>query len=145
MSTESPVSPSVSRRATTLASVPSQQRINTFLRDSVYAMRQHVPGICDLALGNPHQMPQAAYVEALADALTPRNEGWFAYKTNEPEAQAAAAAYRLVEPRVGAALAACPSGRELSGWGYASDVTIAAELDASQAVPTLRDGWLEPQ
>ena len=61
------------------------------------------------------------------------------------EAQAAAAAYRLVEPRVGAALAACPSGRELSGWGYASDVTIAAELDASQAVPTLRDGWLEPQ
>ena len=82
----------VSRRATTLASVPSQQRINTFLRDSVYARRQHEPGICDLALGNPHQMPPAAYVEALADALTPRNELWFAYKTNEPEAQAAAAA-----------------------------------------------------
>ena len=88
MSTDSPVS----RRAATLASVPSQQRINTFLRDSVYARRQHEPGICDLALGNPHQMPQAAYVEALADALTPRNERWFAYKTNEPEAQAAAAA-----------------------------------------------------
>ncbi|HEX9227453.1 MAG TPA: aminotransferase, partial [Arthrobacter sp.] len=96
MSTDSPVSPhvspNVSRRAATLASVPSQQRINTFLRDSVYARRQHVPGICDLALGNPHQMPQAAYVEALADALTPRNERWFAYKSNEPEAQAAAAA-----------------------------------------------------
>ena len=61
------------------------------------------------------------------------------------EALAAAAAYRLVEPRIGAALAACPSGQELTGWGYASDVTIAAELDAGQAVPTLRDGWLEPQ
>ena len=56
MSTDSPVS----RRATTLASVPSQQRINTFLRDSAYARRQHVPGICDLALGNPHEMPPAA-------------------------------------------------------------------------------------
>ena len=92
MSADSPVPPSVSRRAATLASVPSQQRVNTFLRDSVYARRQHEPGICDFALGNPHQMPQAAYVEALADALTPRNERWFAYKTNEPDAQAAAAA-----------------------------------------------------
>ena len=61
------------------------------------------------------------------------------------EAQAAAAAYRLVEGRIGAALAACASGQELIGWGYPSDVTIAAELDASQAVPTLWDGWLEPQ
>jgi 2-phosphosulfolactate phosphatase len=61
------------------------------------------------------------------------------------EARAAAAAYRLVELRIGAALAACPSGQELIALGYASDVTIAAELDASQAVPTLWDGWLEPQ
>jgi 2-phosphosulfolactate phosphatase len=61
------------------------------------------------------------------------------------EAQAAAAAYRLVESRIGVALAGCSSGQELIGWGYASDVTIAAELDASGAVPTLRDGWLEPQ
>jgi 2-phosphosulfolactate phosphatase len=61
------------------------------------------------------------------------------------EALAAAAAYRLVEDRVAEALLACPSGQELSGLGYASDVTIAAELDASAAVPTLRDGWLEPQ
>ena len=61
------------------------------------------------------------------------------------EALAAAAAYRLVEPRIGAALAACPSGQELTGWGYSSDVTIAAELDGSRAVPTLVDGWLAPQ
>ena len=61
------------------------------------------------------------------------------------EARAAAAAYQLVELRIGAALAACPSGQELIALGYASDVTIAAELDASQAVPTLWDGWLEPQ
>jgi 2-phosphosulfolactate phosphatase len=61
------------------------------------------------------------------------------------EAQAAAAAYRLVDSRIGAALAGCSSGQELIGWGYASDVSIAAELDASGAVPTLRDGWLQPQ
>ena len=58
------------------------------------------------------------------------------------EAQAAEAAYRLVESRLGSALAACASGQELIGRGYASDVTIAAELDSSQAVPRLVDGVL---
>lgn len=60
------------------------------------------------------------------------------------EAQAAAAAYRLVEHRLGGALAGCPSGQELIGQGYALDVTIAAELDASAAVPRLVDGVLTP-
>jgi 2-phosphosulfolactate phosphatase len=58
------------------------------------------------------------------------------------EAKAAAQAYRTVEHRVGDALLACPSGQELIGWGYASDVTIAAELDTSDAVPVLVDGEL---
>lgn len=58
------------------------------------------------------------------------------------EALAAAAAYRLVEDRVDEALLGCPSGQELVGMGYPTDVAIAAELDASEAVPTLVDGWL---
>ncbi len=53
------------------------------------------------------------------------------------EAQAAAAAYRLVESRLEAALRACASGVELADGGYASDVTIAAELDSSVSVPIL--------
>ncbi|MEO7236311.1 MAG: 2-phosphosulfolactate phosphatase [Lapillicoccus sp.] len=58
------------------------------------------------------------------------------------ETQAAAAAYRLVEPRLAEALHACASGLELDGRGYASDVAIAAELDSSHAVPRLVDGVL---
>ncbi len=58
------------------------------------------------------------------------------------EAQAAAAAYRLVERRLAEALLACASGQELAGQGYASDVAIAAELDASHVVPRLVDGVL---
>jgi 2-phosphosulfolactate phosphatase len=61
------------------------------------------------------------------------------------EALAAAAAYALVESRIGEALAACPSGQELIDMGYASDVAVAAELDTSQAVPTLVDDWLVSQ
>jgi 2-phosphosulfolactate phosphatase len=60
------------------------------------------------------------------------------------EALAAAAAYAIVESRIGEALTACPSGQELLDIGYASDVAVAAELDASPAVPVLTDGWLLP-
>lgn len=53
------------------------------------------------------------------------------------EVRAAAAAYRLVERRLHAALVACASGRELVDLGYADDVAIAAELDESVVVPLL--------
>lgn len=80
-----------STRATAVASIPSYRMLNSFLGTSVYARRQNDPNICDFTLGNPHQMPQEAYVEALRQVLTPQNELWFAYKTNGVEAQRAAA------------------------------------------------------
>ena len=53
------------------------------------------------------------------------------------EARAAAAAYRLVEGRLGPELLACSSGRELAALGYAGDVAIAAERDTRAVVPVL--------
>lgn len=76
-------------RARAVASIPSLLRVQEFL--GAHARRQHDPGICDFTLGNPHQMPQEAYVAALREQLEPRNESWFAYKANGTEAQAAAA------------------------------------------------------
>ena len=86
-------------RARAVASIPSLLRLQVFLRTSTHAQRKLLPGICDFTLGNPHQMPQEAYVTALRDQLEPRNEAWFAYKSNEVEAQQAAAASlsRLLE------------------------------------------------
>ena len=81
-----------SQRATAIAAIPSYQLINTFLNNSLYARRKFEPTACDFGFGNPHQMPQDEYVTALRDVLTPRNNEWFAYKTNLPEAQDAAAA-----------------------------------------------------
>jgi 2-phosphosulfolactate phosphatase len=45
-----------------------------------------------------------------------------------------------VAPRLADELAACASGRELLDAGYADDVTVAAEVDTSDAVPVLEDG-----
>jgi 2-phosphosulfolactate phosphatase len=55
------------------------------------------------------------------------------------EAGVARAAYAAVDDR-GAALASCASGRELVARGYAADVEVAAERDASDVVPVLREG-----
>lgn len=57
-----------------------------------------------------------------------------------PEAEAAGAAWLAVEDRLGEALHACASGRELVEQGWPDDVSIAAELDASGVVPVLTDG-----
>ncbi|HET6985068.1 MAG TPA: 2-phosphosulfolactate phosphatase [Kribbella sp.] len=59
-----------------------------------------------------------------------------------PEARAAAAAYRDAAPELPALLYDCAGGRELTQYGFAEDVAIAAEVDSSRSVPVLRDGKL---
>jgi 2-phosphosulfolactate phosphatase len=57
-----------------------------------------------------------------------------------PEAVGAAASWTAVEGGVSEALHACSSGRELVEQGWPDDVAVAAEVDASDVVPVLRDG-----
>ena len=57
-----------------------------------------------------------------------------------PEATAAEAAFRAVEPKLGDALSQCGSGKELIAQGFANDVILASELNVSECVPVLIDG-----
>ena len=54
-----------------------------------------------------------------------------------PEAEQAAAAFAAAEPRLRERLEACASGRELGEIGFADDVRVAGELDASDVLPVL--------
>jgi aspartate aminotransferase len=45
------------------------------------------PDVANFAVGNPQEMPLAAYVDALRTHVEPRNKDWFAYKLSEPESQ----------------------------------------------------------
>ncbi|HEY9564132.1 MAG TPA: 2-phosphosulfolactate phosphatase [Nocardioides sp.] len=56
-----------------------------------------------------------------------------------PEAVAAEQAFRAAEPEIATLLAGCAGGRELADKGFAADVAVAAELDASSVVPLLAD------
>jgi 2-phosphosulfolactate phosphatase len=57
-----------------------------------------------------------------------------------PEARLAVAAFERLRPGLASVLRACASGRELVDRGFARDVELAAELDATDLVPVLRDG-----
>lgn len=61
-----------------------------------------------------------------------------------PEAAAAVAAFLDADAHLEAALLESASGRELSGRGMSADAIWAADLDASQTVPVLRDGAFRP-
>jgi aspartate aminotransferase len=50
------------------------------------------PGVANFAVGNPQEMPMAAYVDALRRHVEPRNKDWYAYKMSEPESQRLVAA-----------------------------------------------------
>jgi aspartate aminotransferase len=75
-----------------------------FLAGSAWGRRRGEPGICDFVVGNPHEMPLPAYVEALRRASVPRDPGWFGYALNGGTAREAAA--RSLRERLGVAFAA---------------------------------------
>lgn len=70
-----------------------------------------------------------------------RAQGWSA---RSPEAQMAQAGYASVKGDMHAALRACASGRELVAHDHGADVEIAAEVDASRAVPLLQGQHFSP-
>lgn len=57
-----------------------------------------------------------------------------------PEGSIAVAAFESMRGDLAGVLAQCASGRELVQIGFADDVRLAAELDASTTVPVLRPG-----
>lgn len=70
-----------------------------------------------------------------AGAIVHRLEG-----RKSPEALLAEQAYLAVRDRLHDTLKHCASGRELVERGHPDDVKLAAELDAGDAVPLLRNG-----
>ena len=70
----------------------SHARLMRFFEESRYFERYGEPDSLFLAMGDPHELPPAGYVEAIREQLEPRGPTWFSYKTSIPEAQEAVAA-----------------------------------------------------
>jgi aspartate aminotransferase len=59
---------------------------NQFLLKYQEWVRHGGSNASDFAVGNPHEMPLPAFVEALEKATAPKDKDWYAYKINEPQA-----------------------------------------------------------
>ncbi len=61
------------------------------LDDPAWVKQRNDPDSSDFIFGNPHEMPLEGFVSSLQHWVVPQNTDWFAYKINEPRAQAAIA------------------------------------------------------
>ena len=81
----------VSARSVQIQQAESFRMLFDFARRSGYQERRLEPGVLDFTFGDPHDLPQPDYVEALRAAVLPKDELWFAYKFSQEAAQEAAA------------------------------------------------------
>jgi 2-phosphosulfolactate phosphatase len=96
-------------------------------------------------LRNASAVAAAAVAAANGEPIgvLPAGERW---RTSEdkplrsPEADLAATSFLAVRDRIGQVLTDSVSGRELIAAGVPEDVVLASDVDASTAVPLLRDG-----
>jgi len=108
-----------------------------FLSGPIWA-RNTEPGMAIFAVGNPTEMPLPGYVDALRAQLEPRSPDWFAYKLNEPDAQATVA--RSLSARTG--LDWDPADVAMTNGGFAAlAVAFRAILEPGDEVVFLSPPW----
>src|SRR4051794_28471686 len=63
-----------------------------FMTQSTWARLDGTRAVSDFVVGNPHEMPLPAFVEALQRQTTPLTQDWYAYTMSKPAAVATVAA-----------------------------------------------------
>ncbi|HET8986710.1 MAG TPA: aminotransferase class I/II-fold pyridoxal phosphate-dependent enzyme [Trueperaceae bacterium] len=109
-----------------------------FFNQSAWAKHRGDEGIADFVIGNPHEMPLPAFVDALERALPPRNELWFGYKENEPESREVVA--RSLQHQRGAPFEASDVFMTNGGFSALS-VSIATLTDPGDEVIYITPPW----
>jgi aspartate aminotransferase len=109
-----------------------------FMTGSRWNERAGQPGISDFVVGNPHELPLPAFVDALQRWAVPRRNDWFAYTLGEPAAREAVAA--SLQQRTGMAFAA--DDIFLTNGGFAAiAVSLATVVDPGDEVIFVSPPW----
>ncbi len=96
------------------------------------------PDVANFAVGNPQEMPLAAYVETLQRYVVPQDKDWFAYKLSEPASQRTVAA--SLSERTG--LAWDPEDVAMTNGGFAAlAVSLRALVRPGDEVLFLSPPW----
>jgi aspartate aminotransferase len=117
------------------------QSTDTFLRfltDSPYSRLKDEEGVCDFALGNPHEMPLPELSAAFQKWSEPQDKDWYAYKMNEPASQEIVA--RTLRRRLG--LIFEPQDIFLTNGAFAAiSVALTALTDPSDEIIYISPPW----
>jgi aspartate aminotransferase len=117
-----------------------RQSVTPFLGffEGPFARLNLEPDIANFAVGNPQETAFPAYVDALRDAVEPRDKDWFAYKMSEPESQRIVA--DTLTRRTG--LAWDPADVAMTNGGFAAlAVTLRTLVDPGDEVIFLSPPW----
>ncbi len=103
-----------------------------------YAALNQDPQTANFAVGNPHEMPLPAYVDAVRGHLEPQSADWFAYKLSEPRTQQAVA--RTLTARTG--IDWDPADVAMTNGGFAAlAVSLRALLEPGDEAIFLSPPW----
>ncbi|MGH2356644.1 MAG: aminotransferase class I/II-fold pyridoxal phosphate-dependent enzyme [Candidatus Limnocylindria bacterium] len=103
-----------------------------------YAELNSDPDTANFAVGNPHEMPMPAYVDAVRRHLEPQDPDWFAYKISEPNAREAVA--RSLSARTG--MAWDPADVAMTNGGFAAlAVALRSLLEPGAEAIFLSPPW----
>jgi aspartate aminotransferase len=103
-----------------------------------YAALNQDPQTANFAVGNPHDMPLPAYVDAVRGHLEPQGPDWFAYKLSEPQTQQAVA--RTLTARTG--IDWDPADVAMTNGGFAAlAVSMRALLEPGDEAIFLSPPW----
>ena len=69
----------------------THEKLAQFFQESGYFERYGAADTLFLAMGDPHELPPAGFVEAIREKLEPQNPRWFSYKGSTQEAREAIA------------------------------------------------------
>ncbi|RJQ55723.1 MAG: aminotransferase class I/II-fold pyridoxal phosphate-dependent enzyme [Nitrospiraceae bacterium] len=79
---------STSLTAKTRAALDALAPLQRILEETEWLRHSNDLSVCDFTLGNPHEAPIPAFVDALRRHVEPGNLWWYTYKMNEPESRA---------------------------------------------------------
>ncbi|WIG58739.1 MAG: aminotransferase class I/II-fold pyridoxal phosphate-dependent enzyme [Ktedonobacterales bacterium] len=125
----------ISRR---VAALRAATPVLEFLLASPQVQRQNEPEVANFLFGNPQEMPLPGFVEALQRWSVPQDKDWFAYKHNDPKAQAVVA--EVLRERRGVAFE--PEDIFLTNGAFgALAVALGAVVDAGDEVIFITPPW----
>ena len=124
--------------ATVMRMMAEVEPVLWFVSQSTYSREATAPDACDMAFGNPQEMPLPEIYEAIGRHAEPKHKDWYAYKFNVP--QTVAAVVESIRKRHGIEFEAADVAMTNGAFGAIAS-SLRAVVDPGDEVIYLSPPW----